>query len=160
VEARTFVFNALLVGDPNLFGDPDERPVGVLTLQLTEAVGDPDEFEAIGIVHLTRTLAEPYTMVLITNALTGAVVLGFHDPNELPGWPHGLLRRDDHSGRDRRGDDRRPPNLPRHGLHGPGAGGDGAASVHGPHATEVAATYSRPFRTFSAHARTSSSDLA
>jgi hypothetical protein len=78
------VFNALFFGDPELFGDPDERPVGTLTLQLTEAVGDPDQFEAIGIAHLTRTLTEPYTMTQITDA-TGAVVLGMGDPEELPG---------------------------------------------------------------------------
>jgi hypothetical protein len=83
VQGRTFLFTALLFGDPDLFGDPLNRPVK-LTLQLTEAVGDPEQFEAIGIAHLTRTLAESYTMVQITDA-TGAVVIGMGDPEELPG---------------------------------------------------------------------------
>jgi hypothetical protein len=83
VEGRTFLFTALLFGDPNQLGDPLNRPVK-LTLQLTETVGDPEQFKAIGIAHLTRTLAESYTMVQITDA-TGAVVIGMGDPEELPG---------------------------------------------------------------------------
>jgi hypothetical protein len=84
VEGRTFAFHALLFGDANLFGDPDPRPVGLLTLRLTEAVGEPNLFEAVEVAHLTRTLAEPYMMVQITDA-TGAVVIGMDDPEELPG---------------------------------------------------------------------------
>jgi len=87
VEGRTFVFTALLFGDPLELGDPLNHPV-MLTLQLTEAVGDPEQFEVIGIAHLTRTLAEPDTMVQITDA-TGAVVIGMGDPEDLPG---GLTR--------------------------------------------------------------------
>jgi hypothetical protein len=83
VEGRTFVFTALLFGDPDQFGDPLNRPV-MLTLQLTEAVGDPEQFKAIGIAHLTRTLVESYMMVQVTDA-TGVVVIGMGDPEELPG---------------------------------------------------------------------------
>src|SRR5262245_7199831 len=83
-EGRTFVISALLVGDPDLYGDPDLRSVGVLTLQVTEGVSDPSEFQASGIVHLTRALAEPYTMVQITDVI-GLVVLGMTDPEARPG---------------------------------------------------------------------------
>jgi hypothetical protein len=83
-EGRTFVISALLGGDPDLYGDPDLRSVGVLTLQVTEGVSDPNDFQVSGIVHLTRALAEPYTMVQITDPI-GVVVLGMGDPEERPG---------------------------------------------------------------------------
>jgi hypothetical protein len=83
-EGRTFVFSALFVGNPDDYGDPNERPVGTLTLLVTQGVGNPEDFVAIGTAYLTRPLAEPYTEVQITDR-TGAVVLGMDDPEGLPG---------------------------------------------------------------------------
>src|SRR5262245_59217804 len=78
--SRTFVFTAVLVADPDLVGDPNQI-VGTLQLLVTQAVGDPDVFQAIGQAHLVKRV-EPYTTGLIAHA-TGAVIVNMGDPEEV-----------------------------------------------------------------------------
>jgi hypothetical protein len=75
--SRSFTLTATLYGDPD-----DKIALGTLELRLSQSVGDPDEYQAMGEARFGGG-ADGYTALLITGP-DGAEI-SFGDPNESNG---------------------------------------------------------------------------